>query len=275
MQHYQRRMTTSVRGNSLRSEIPLTREQIMAVAPSVYAEEKHESRSQRYTCIPTGRILEGLQNEGFQPFFCTQTKSKEDGKMGFAKHMLRLRHVGSIQAASSEEIIIINSADGSSGAQILAGIFEAACANGCVIGSVVNDIRVRHTGNIVDDVIEGSYRILKDFEIVRESMDDMKSITLSRPEQEAFGRSALSLRWDEDAPITAEQVTQPRRREDIGNSLWTTMQVIQENLIRGGVIGKTKEGKRTRTRAVNAIAENTKLNQAIWSLGEAMRGLKA
>jgi hypothetical protein len=44
-------------GNSapiVRSTSPLTDDQIRAVAPSIFAADKHDSRSDRYTYIPTG-----------------------------------------------------------------------------------------------------------------------------------------------------------------------------------------------------------------------------
>jgi hypothetical protein len=41
------------RVNQIRRDRPLTREELMSHVPSVFSEEKHESRSERYTYIPT------------------------------------------------------------------------------------------------------------------------------------------------------------------------------------------------------------------------------
>jgi hypothetical protein len=41
----------------LRADVPLTEDQMRAAAPSVFAESKHESRSERYTYIPTIEVL--------------------------------------------------------------------------------------------------------------------------------------------------------------------------------------------------------------------------
>ena len=41
----------------LRADHPLSDDQIYQVAPSIYAEAKHQSRSERYTYIPTGEVL--------------------------------------------------------------------------------------------------------------------------------------------------------------------------------------------------------------------------
>ena len=52
--------------NQIRRDRPLTREELMQVVPSVFGEEKHTSRSENYTWIPTITVLESLQREGFQ-----------------------------------------------------------------------------------------------------------------------------------------------------------------------------------------------------------------
>ena len=48
---------------SLRSDFPLSDDQIRRVAPSIFAVEAHESRSARYTYIPTGDVLTALRKE--------------------------------------------------------------------------------------------------------------------------------------------------------------------------------------------------------------------
>jgi len=55
--------------NVIRRERPLTREELFRAVPSVFSEDKHASRSARYTYIPTISLLDSLQREGFQPFF--------------------------------------------------------------------------------------------------------------------------------------------------------------------------------------------------------------
>jgi hypothetical protein len=262
--------------NSIRSDYPLTNDEILAVCPSVGAAEAHIDRSERYQCIPTVNVLDALRKEGFQPFFAVQTEPRKEGRFNFARHMLRLRHADTIAAQESNEIILINSADGSGSFQLCAGIFRAVCQNGLVAGDIVGDVRVRHSGNVIDSVIEGSYQVLDDFERVDGSMNEMKALTLSYEEQLAFGRSAMALKYEsqEETPISAHQLIQPKRHSDTGRDLWSTFNVVQESLIRGGLRGRTKENKRTTTRAVNGISESAKLNKSLWTLAEAMKGLK-
>ncbi|HBA1031304.1 TPA: DUF945 domain-containing protein, partial [Escherichia coli] len=46
--------------NQIRRDRPLTREELMQVVPSVFGEDKHTSRSENYTWIPTITVLESL-----------------------------------------------------------------------------------------------------------------------------------------------------------------------------------------------------------------------
>ncbi|MEL3167793.1 DUF932 domain-containing protein, partial [Escherichia coli] len=61
------------RYNSIRRERPLTDDELMQFVPSVFSGDKHESRSERYTYIPTINIINKLRDEGFQPFFACQS----------------------------------------------------------------------------------------------------------------------------------------------------------------------------------------------------------
>ncbi|EDT42417.1 protein of unknown function DUF932 [Burkholderia ambifaria MEX-5] len=141
----------------LRVDSPLSDDQIRRVAPSIFAEGKHESRSERYTYIPTIDVLRGLRNEGFQPFMVCQTRVRDQGKRDYTKHMLRLRHAEQINGDEANEIVLLNSHDGTSSYQMLAGLLRFVCQNGMVAGDNVANIRVPHKGNIIQNVINGAF----------------------------------------------------------------------------------------------------------------------
>ncbi len=262
---------------ALRSAFPLSDDQIRSVAPSIFADDKHTSRSERYTYVPTVEILRGLRNEGFTPFMVCQSKVRDDGKREHAKHMIRLRHADRIEAAEANEIILLNSHDGSSSYLLYAGCFRFVCQNGLVCGTTTNTIRIPHKGDIINDVIEGAFRVVDDFERADEEREGMKALTLNNGEQQAFARAALMLKYDQDtpAPITETQILRPQRREDMKSDMWTTFNAVQENLVKGGLRGRNTNGNTIRTREVKGIDQNIRLNSALWTLAEEMRKLKA
>jgi hypothetical protein len=259
---------------AFRSTAPLTNEQIAHYAPSVLADAAHESRGERYTFIPTMSVVEGLRKEGFHPFEVRQTRCRDLSKREFTKHMVRFRHASSIIANEEvPELVLLNSHDGSSSYQLISGIFRFVCSNGLIAGDVFNDVRVRHSGRVVDDVIEGSFRVLENTNEIMSRIDTYKAITLSQPEQQVFANAALQLRWDE-APVAPERLLRANRWQDNKTDLWTTFNRVQENLIKGGVSGRSATGRRMTTRAVGGVNENVKLNRALWSLADGLAQLK-
>ena len=261
----------------IRSNVALTDDQIMAVAPSIFAEDKHSSRSDRYTYIPTIDVLQALRKEGFQPFMAAQTRSRNEDKREHTKHMLRLRHPSQIESKQANEIILLNSHDGTSSYQMLAGVYRFVCANGMVCGDTMSDVRVRHKGNVIDNVIEGAFRVLEDFELVDEQREGMQALTLNSGEQQAFAKAALSLKYDDEekgAPITENQILHARRSEDMGNDMWSVFNRVQENMLKGRQPGRVGN-RRVTTREVKGIDQNVKLNRSLWILAESMKALKA
>ena len=227
--------------HSIRQERPLTNDELVKVVPSVFSEEKHNSRSDRYTYIPTITLLDKLREEGFQPFFACQSRVRDEDKRGHTKHMVRLRREGANKGPE-----------------------------------VPGEIRVPHKGVIVGRVIEGAYEVLGIFDKITEGVDVMKSIALTKEEQRLFGQAALTYRYEDEnkSPVSIEQIIHPRRYEDKKDDIWTTYQRVQENLIKGGLPGRTEKGKRTTTRPVKAIDGDVKLNKALWLIAEKFRTLK-
>ncbi|APT60212.1 hypothetical protein RGI145_22985 (plasmid) [Roseomonas gilardii] len=262
---------------AIRSASPLTDDEIARVVPSIFAQAPHDSRSERYTYIPTIEVLQGLRKEGFQPFMACQTKVRNLDKREHTKHMIRLRHANQIAGREANEIILLNSHDGTSSYQMLAGMFRFVCQNGMVCGDTLADFRVPHKGDVIGQVIEGAYTVLDGFEKATEQAEAMKALALPAPEQAAFARAALALRYDDEnpAPIEAEQLLQAKRYEDRSGDLWTTFNRVQENMTKGGVHGRNRTGKRVTTRPINGIDQNVKVNRALWVLAEEMRKLRA
>ena len=262
----------------IRRNNALTDEEMMQYAPSIFAENAHESRSKHYTYIPTAHVLSGLRKEGFQPFMVAQARVRHEDKKEYTRHMLRLRHHSQLAGEEANEIILLNSHDGTSSYQMFAGMYRFVCANGLVTGTTTDCLRVPHRGNVVDHVIEGAYSVLNDFESVIEQRAEMKSLILSESEEKVFAKAALALRYDETdgpAPITELQVLRPRRSEDFDPTLWSTFNRTQENLVKGGLAGRNRSGRRATTRAVSGMDSNVRLNRALWTLAEEMRLLKA
>ncbi|MHB1949557.1 MAG: DUF932 domain-containing protein, partial [Gammaproteobacteria bacterium] len=202
----------------------------------------------------------------------------------FTKHMLRFRHVNARPTASGlyPEIVLINSHDGLSSYRLMAGVYRLVCSNGLIAGNTYDEIRVRHQGDILGNVIEGTYRVIGDSKKMIESAEKMSALVLSNPEKKIFAESAHAIRFENSSmseAIEPVKLLSPRRlAESNKDDLFTVFNIVQENLIKGGIRGYAKDAngyhKRVRTRAINSIDQNTILNRALWSLAEKMMQLK-
>jgi hypothetical protein len=273
-----------VRGaSSIRSHTdPLSDAQLMRATPSVFAPAAHDSRSSRYAYIPTIDVLTELRREGFQVFSATQARARTEDRRLHTKHLLRLRHASQFGVSaidSTPEIVLLNSHDGSSSYQMMGGMFRYVCANGLIVpDGICQTVKVQHSGQVRAKVVQGAFEVLDGLTRVVDSRDAMRAVRLSDDESRALARAALQIRFDlpegAAAPVTDVQALRARRSDDQASDLWTTFNRLQENVIRGGLAGRTAVGTRQRTRAVTGIDQDVRLNRALWTLADEMRRLK-
>jgi hypothetical protein len=257
----------------------LTNDQLFKRAPSIFAESPAEDVSDKYQFIPTIQFVDKLREEGFVPVSARESGTRKEANNGFQKHIIRFRHesTGLRKLDVGEEIIeavLINSHNRSSGFQLHNGVYRCVCSNQMVVSTnAIDRISVKHIGNHIDDVIEGSYEIIERAPAVLESINNMKHLTLNKDEQYALAESALEITESKAKP---QQLLQPRRYEDVDQNIWSTFNVIQENILKGGILtGRSESGRRQRTRAIKAIDSDIRINRGLWVLAEKMRELKA
>jgi hypothetical protein len=265
----------------------LSMDEVRALAPSAFATEAHESRSNRYAFIPTAAVIEGLAGAGFLPFKASQSTTRTEGRENHTKHMVRFRRMeNSIQHVgdSVPEVVMVNSHDGTSAYKLTAGIFRFVCSNGLVVADCTfGSVSIQHTGNIVEQVIDASHQIIDGSTKVLANAQKWGNLRLTNGEQNAFAEAARVLRFGNEkgevvSPITAAQLLEPRRREDSGNDLWATYNRVQENAIKGGLRAwkRDEDGMRRRVtmRGVKGIDQDLKLNKALWTLADCMAEMK-
>jgi hypothetical protein len=249
----------------------LSNDQLRVMAPSIFAQHAHEKVSAKYQFIPTHEILDGLRSEGWIPVKAVQSRVNGEGPKGFQKHAITLRR--DLKALNVGDAVIqcllINSHDRSSGYQVHGGIFVLACSNGLMISEGSFDrISIRHMGHTATDVIDATYRIVAEAPAIGAKVKEMKATKLNEAQQLGLAGEALLLKYPDNAPISAQQLLTAHRYADNKSDLWSVFNRIQENVIGGGLRGRTATGRRMKTREVTAIGANVSLNKALWALAE-------
>lgn len=258
---------------------------LRTAAPSIFAEDPAARVSDRYTQIATIDIVRALAKEDYFPVTAGQQKLRDPNspRQGYQKHLIRFRHADEIEAVARGDssvtevfdVVLRNSHDGRGGPYLLdLGTFRMVCANMSVIANeTVRTVRVQHRGNIVNNVIEGTYEVVKDVPLVEQQIDQWKCLQLLPEQQIEFAEKALAIRYPDpvNSGFAPSQIVSPRRWEDAQDqSLWTVYNRTQEHLMRGGIHG-TKQNALGRTlnvsaRAIRGIDRGIELNKALWNL---------
>lgn len=263
--------------HQLSGRTELETETLRRLAPSIFAETPWHAMSSKYTFIPTIHVVEALRQHGLVPVQANQSRTRIEGKGSFTKHLIRFQIKETPKWTVGEtrpEVVLVNSHDGRCSFQIMAGMYRLVCANGMIVGNTLHQAKTRHTGDVVDDVIEATYRVIDDLPQIQDTVRTWMGKDLTLDQQQAYAQAALGLRWEENqAPIEPRQLLGLRRPDDRHPTLWHTFNMVQENLMRGGLNGRSSSGRRTRTREIKSVNADVRLNRALWQLTEHMASL--
>ena len=252
------------------------------LSPSIFTNQPHHKVSDQYTFLPTLDVVNMMRDMGWHP-----TKAQEirvqpaSDRAGYQKHLVRFQRPDLRSGEEAIEAVLINSHDRTTAYQFLLGVWRFICANGMMVGDTWDGIRVRHIGSH-DDIRDASRKMIQEAPNVIHKIQKWRAIPMTQDEQGMFAAAALELTWDREKregrppPVEPRALLTTRRCSDLDrtNSLWGTMNVVQENLIKGGLRGRSANGKRVRTRAVKSLDRDVRLNRALWMLTEHMAGLK-
>jgi uncharacterized protein DUF932 len=256
--------------------VPLSMSQLPS---SVFAERAWHGVSNKYSFLPTYDVVTALGNVGFHPYLAKQSHSRFEDKRDYTKHLVRFRNEGDISRPMVgnviPEIVLVNSHDRASSFSLELGLYRLICKNGLVVSSgILGRERVRHVSATIADVMLSASRIVAQFPKVSSLVERMQATQLSMSARENMAAMAMGLRWDADkVPFESSRLLSTRRDEDHGMDLWTTYNVIQENLLRGQSArawGRFKHQGETRiprtSSEVKAIDTEMTLNRGLWEI---------
>jgi len=256
------------------------------ICPSFYAINPKPDVTNQYAFINTKEIAAMLWKQKWMPIDAREANAVDASNRGFTKHLVRFAHPDLVMGEDRIELVIYGSHNRSASFQFLSGVFRGACWNNMIcVDESFGAFKIRHMGNIQDQVLAAINGIAANTEKVASSINQFQSIELSPDEQGAFSVAAhQAIYKDPDsAPIRPFQLLKTRRSSDANGNiygampkpdLWTTFNVVQENTLKGGLRGFNSAGRRTKTRKVKSIDKDVKLNGALWTLAAEMAKIK-
>lgn len=257
----------------------LTRHDLTNQLPSALAESHDGRRSNRYTFVPTTEIVDSMEANGWGVVRARGPKSRTELSRGFGLHQLEFQDRNAVAfvdprshgLATSKPIFprihIINSHNGTSRFEVLAGLYAMVCSNGLMVSAgSIGEFSVRHNSSFN---AEEAHRIIGQFRermaSLSESIDVWGRINMDSEQQRAFATAAARIRWNkpDDIMPDADTLLQRRRTEDNGSNLWTVFNVVQENVIGGGF----KRSRRV-ARPISQLRESNRINAELWDLAQ-------
>jgi hypothetical protein len=252
----------------------MTDDQLKKQVPSIFCTQAHEKTSSKYALISTIDCVKGLENNGFYPVQAFESRVRDKNNKPFAKHMIRFRHHSMVEKGGNlPEIVMVNSHNGTTSYQLRAGIYRLVCGNGLIVGNDFFYRKIKHQGDVITKLVDSANEIIEIVPQVLEISEKWKGIELNVSQAKEYAESAAAIKWKEDElEFSPHMLLNCRRSADSGTNLWTAFNVIQENLVRGGIRYRHHETRRRgSTRAVNSVSEICRINSELWNLTEKMQ----
>ena len=237
--------------------------------------------SDKYNFIDSKDIIKTFQDQGFILDGTSSSNVRNKDKQGFQKHMMIFSRPDLIVDGDNKlQLLATNSHDGSSSLKLNVGIYRAICANGLVSGDSLLEQRVRHIGNIQEQLKESMIYMASNIDTIKAQVNAMKAYQLSFDESQKLIKNAVDYRLQNVSNLLSvdlSTVDKLRRDKDQGQDLYTVFNRIQESILRGGVEykresitfddnGNKKHSIQDRTsRGIKGIKESIDTNKFLWN----------
>jgi hypothetical protein len=269
----------------------LSFDEVSSRAPAAFTAGHADSLSGIYGEVDTTNVIQIMQDYGYRITQAAQKKSRKASDLPYAEHLLAFQSPELNRMFNPEnrpEIVVYNSRNGMSSLKIFSGVFRFICSNGMIAGEGMMQ-KVRHTKTRVVGVEDAIRHSIETLPTVMEQIDRFKSIELDPNTLMSFARKAAELRWEtvdtlddigQDArgsfayDDTIQQLSRMvRRHDDVSMDLWSSLNRVQEHLIRGGidimsVTDKAPHGKMRVASPIRSVAESVRVNRDVWQIAE-------
>ena len=258
--------------------LPLSATELMNY-PVLHTTVPHDDVSDKYSLISSIDIINELKSYNWHVTSVQVAGVKDESRQDKQVHCVRLRHFDDLIAPkeSAVELLFFNSFDRSKAFTISIGIYRFSCANGLVVGETFDSYKLRHIGDLENNLDEIIQKITEFKPKLEQKIRNFSSLMLSEAEMQTYARLALPLKFAPHLEVDSKQLLVPHREEDMRDtSLYTVLNIIQENLIRSNnITGTNKEtGRRFTSREITSISKDYDINVGLFDLAERIYSIK-
>ena len=257
----------------------LSQSEIMELAPAVYTNQPHPKVSDKYSFLPTHRIVSDMEKLGWSVSQVKMAKTNNPNQKLYGKHMVQFFHPDLVindengKAEAYPQILVQNNHRAYGRLKIEVGVFRLVCENGLVIkeeGKDFGSYSLRHMGYSFEELKELVNKVVEDLPHVVNKINKFTERVMTKEEQREFAIKALQARFGEERVVDENEISSilvSRRNQDNGDDLYRVFNRIQEGVVRGGfdIAGRTKSGRK-KVRSITNIEKDIELNKKIWAI---------
>ena len=253
----------------------MNKKEMSEIAPSIFTMKPSNEVTEKYTHIPTEKVIDDMELLGWGVVDVKQVKARTAKTQGVQKHLVVFRNNDVVINGEDgdtvfPQIVMTNSHDGKNAFQFTAGLFRMICENGLVIATdEFEDLKMRHMGYTFEDLQVLIRGMVEKLPLTVEAMNKMKDVELEEEQMFNLAKSFLDIRvegtqntYDNQA---IEDVLNVQRKADEGNMLWEVFNRIQENIIDGNFEYKTPSGKLRQARIIKNFKQDQDVNKKMFS----------
>lgn len=215
--------------------------ELKEIAPSIFTAKPSATVSDKYSHIPTDRLIKDMEILGWGVVDAKEVKARKN--VGYQKHLVVFRNPDVVINGQNDDtvfpqILLTNSHDGKNAFTFTAGLFRMVCENGLVISTnEFEKVSIRHMGYDFDELQKQINEMVEKLPLTVESMNKMINTKLSQEAIIDFAKDMLAVRFPEEElnriTIDMNEFVTPIRDEDKGDDLWSVFNVVQEKIIEG------------------------------------------
>lgn len=260
---------------------PMSDEELLKAAPSIFSETPISGVSDRYTFVPTYSLLDTFRDSGYYPIMASESKVRDEENQGHQKHIIQFRSLDNILRPNAKEeyadILLTNSGNAKSSFKLTLSYWRLICSNMlCIPSNTLSHHSIIHSGFNIEKVYKAIEEVTSYMPKIERQIESFKDIELNPIEQKSLANAGIDIRFDKEVhDVSTDEFLKIHRSADEKPTLWNVYNRVQEAMIRGGIKGKNKTtGKAFTSKAVNAIDTNIKLNQELFSTVQTIASLK-
>lgn len=249
--------------DNLMSEVALKK-----AVPAAFTTERSMTRtSERYAFINTMDVVERLIGEGYCPIDAQQDRPRQrDPRHVRHRIVMRQNGVKPLVGGIVPQLIITNSHNGRTKLKIQAGLYRFVCANGLVVGDDKFMEAISHRSDAPAVAVDFAQKVAAQLADLSRVTALWNQLQMDVVASQNYARAAAEARFGTaiKGAYKPETILEARREEDKGRNLWTVYNVVQENLVKGGIEGQTASGRRTTARGIKDIGADLRFNEWLW-----------